>query len=567
MRSLARFASLLLLLAPAAARAQEILPVTGLPAEDPVCAAILAEAARDNQVTRHLDELVNGIGPRLTSSSQLTAACEWAAQRFRDFGVPEVRLERWGEFPVGFDRHHMAGRVLAPAELELDLGTRSWLPGTDGPQRGRIVRAPEDEAGLAALRGQLGGAWVLLGRTRPRFDRDGDEFAEVLGRFLDAEGILGTLAPSRGDLVMTSGDSRISWDALPNRVQVNLRRDQANQILGWLEDGQEVVIEIDLDQEFVQGPIPLVNVIAEIPGAELPEELVIFGGHIDSWDGATGTNDNGTGCATTLEAARLIMKALAETGQRPRRTIRFMLWSGEEQGLLGSRAYIEQHPEENERISGVLVHDGGTNALSGLVATPSMMPMLREAFVPIATLVAGLEDPEFRWEIREVPGLPRGIGSDHDSYLRAGVPGFFWEQHGESDYDFVHHTQHDTFESASERYQLHSAKVVALAAWRLGAARQLIPRDEMAAGGGEARPRGRRLGVSLKEDGLVVDTVTAGSLAAQAGWQPGDRILSIDGTAVATRAELANALRAGAARKAVVIQRGEQTLSSWFDWN
>ena len=118
--------------------------------------------------------------------------------------------------------------------------------------------------------------------------------------------------------------------------------------------------------------------IADIPGSELPDEYVIVGGHIDSWDGATGTTDNGTGVATTLEAARILMKA----GVKPRRTIRFMLWSGEEQGLLGSAAYVKAHKDLMPKISAVLVHDGGTNYLSGIGATEAMIERLRAGLRP-----------------------------------------------------------------------------------------------------------------------------------------------------------------------------------------
>ena len=160
--------------------------------------------------------------------------------------------------------------------------------------------------------------------------------------------------------------------------------------------------------------------IADIPGSELPDEYVIIGGHIDSWDGATGTTDNGTGVATTLEAARILMKA----GVKPRRTIRFMLWSGEEQGLLGSRAYVKAHKELMPKISAVIVHDGGTNYLAGIGGTEAMQSDFEPVFAPIKEL-----DSKYPFEVRKVAGLFGG-GSDHASFLEANVPGFFWRQQG-----------------------------------------------------------------------------------------------------------------------------------------
>ncbi len=540
-----------------AATAQEVGPVTGLPLNDPVCEAILAEAAEANQVMEHLHELVNGIGPRLTSSSACTEACEWAVQRFRDFGVPEVRMEQWGEWPVGFDRHSMSGRVVEPRKVPLVLTTRSWTPGTDGVTRGRVVNAPKDEEEMEAARGTLKDCWVLIGGTRPRFGATGNTFGHELAAFLIEEGIHGTINASRGELVRTGGNYRISWDELPQVTQVTVRRDQAKEIGSWLEEGQEVVVEFDLDQDFVQGPIPLYNVIAEIPGTEKPEEIVIFGGHIDSWDGATGTNDNGTGTATTMEAARLLMAALEKTGMQPKRTIRFMLWSGEEQGLFGSKEYIAQHPEENERISAVVVHDGGTNYLSGIVATPAMEPMFEEVFAPVEAMVAALDDPEFDFEIRGVSRLPQGIGSDHDSYVRIGIPGFFWNQAGESSYTYVHHTQHDTYENAIARYEEHSAKIIAMTAWRLGAAEQMVPRGEV---------KRRLLGVRLAEDSLLIESLSPNGQAQKLGLQPGDLIVKVEGEVVSNRREFSQALRAGEAEKKITVKRGQEMLDYSFSW-
>ena len=202
---------------------------------------------------------------------------------------------------------------------------------------------------------------------------------------------------------------------------MTLLRKQFDELAAWLKDGKPVTLEFDIRNYFKKGPIKLYNVIADIPGSELPDEYVIVGGHIDSWDGATGATDNGTGVATTLEAARILMKA----GVKPRRTIRFMLWSGEEQGLLGSAAYVKAHKDLMPKISAVLVHDGGTNYLSGIGATEAMISDFEQVFAPVKEL-----DPQFPFEVRKVAGLSGG-GSDHASFLAANVPGFFWRQVGQ----------------------------------------------------------------------------------------------------------------------------------------
>lgn len=545
---------LLLLAAPAAA--QEALPVTGLPADDPVAEHVLTTP--DIQVMQHLEELSEGIGPRLTSSDSLTEACHWAAQRFEDWGLQNVRLEEWGTFPVGFNRRVMSGRMTAPRKETLAFASRAWSGGTDGPQEGPVLLAPNNAEELEAARGKFGGAWVMVRNTRPNFDgaADSDDFRDQLGRFLDEEGIYGTLSASRNDRVRTSGNYRIDYNNLPTRVAITLTRDQWQSMFTAIEAGEEVRAEFDIEVEFKEGPIPLYNVIAEIPGET--DELVIVGGHIDSWDGARGAQDNGTGTATTMEAARL----LAQVKTKPKRTIRFMLWSGEEQGLLGSRAYIQQNLDELERISCALVHDGGTNACSGIYATPGMMPMFQEIFAPHLAHFGEHEDEHMRFNLRPVDRLPVGIGSDHDAYLTAPtpVPGFFWDQSGETSYGFIHHTQHDYIDQVRPDYQEYTSRVVAAAAWRFANAEQMVPRSDMS-----GAPR-KRLGVQVGDDGFTISRVTDGGNAAQAGIQVNDVIVSIDGVAIADRGALRSALGDAGEQSTVIVKRGDSELSFTIDW-
>ncbi len=545
-------------------------PTTGLAKDDPVCSAILVEAENGNQVMQHLSELVDGIGPRLTSSTNLTEAVHWAGDRFRDFGIPNVRHEEWGEFPVGFDRRVMRGRVVQPQKFPLTLATNAWAPGTDGIERGPLLAVPKNEEELLSATGKYKNSWVLITGTKsPRWNSDSDSFRATLGRFFDEEGIYGTIKTARNELVLTGGRQNIDPENLPTRTSITVPREQGRQFSQWLESGEKVELEFDLDYHFIPGPIPQYNVIAEIPGTDKADEIVIMGGHLDSWDGATGTNDNGTGTATTMEAARLLAAALRETGQQPRRTIRFMLWSGEEQGLLGSRAYIEQHPEEMEQISAVLVHDGGTNYLSGINATPLLMPIMEEVLEPIDRMVVAYEDDEIKFRIKSVQSLPLGIGSDHDSYLRKGVPGFFWNQAGESNYTYVHHTQHDTFGNAIAKYQEHSAKVIAMTAWRLANTEQMLPREDLLSSKDNNRgARNRRLlGVFLSDNGLDVTEVVTGGLAAQAGIKVGDIFAKLGGQALETRGDLRRAARVDEDIKVIVIKREEKLFQSTFNWD
>ncbi|HBF22349.1 MAG TPA: hypothetical protein DDW23_00915 [Planctomycetes bacterium] len=538
-----------LLLAPQ----EEDFPLTGLPVQDAVVDAIYAE--ENIQVMETLDELVNGIGPRLSSSSNLQEASEWAADKFRQYGLQNVRLEQWGTFPVGFDRRHKEGRLVAPIKMPLVFTTNAWTAGTKGPVRSTVLRAPRNAEALTKLEGSFKGAWVVCPNTRPRWESDRDDFRSQLGRFLDEEEIAGILRPTSGELVRTGGSYRIEADNLPTRINIMVRRDQIRDILRFIEEGHAVEAEFDIENQFRPGPVPLYNVIGEIPGIEKPEEIVLFGGHLDSWDGATGTQDNGTGTATTLEAARL----LGAMNLKPRRTIRFMLWTGEEQGLLGSRAYIEQHPEETDLISGVWVHDGGTNACHGVQATPALQPIFEEVFAPIIAHTADAEDEVLRFRIVETEALPAGVGSDHDSYLSAGVPGFFWVQGGRTSYTYIHHTQHDYYEEAVSEYEVFTARMVASAAWRLANLPEMLPRHDI-------RGVRRRLGVYLEGDTSVVRGLVDNGLATEAGILVGDQILRIDGAKIDNSRDLRRALRAAGNKKDVSILRAGAEMSFWFDW-
>jgi hypothetical protein len=573
---------------------------------------IISAAHEESRVMDHLDVLCNRIGPRLTGSDNLTNACEWARDRFASFGIDNARLEPWGEFSVGFNRGPWFGRVVEPVPQSLEFVTMAWSAGTKGTLRGKAVLAPKNQKELdeAKAKGTLAGAWVIMppppagmgggrfggpGGGRPRSDtpkaetpktdtpkaetpktdtpkaetpktdapkaetpkadtpRPDPAFLHTLRKELEAAKVAGFVGASPRDLLLTSGAYRISWDKLPTIPSVTLLRKQYDEIAGWLKDGKTVTLEFDIRNFFKKGPIKLYNVIADIPGTEKPDEYVVVGGHIDSWDGATGATDNGTGVATTLEAARILMKA----GVRPKRTIRFMLWSGEEQGLIGSAAYVKAHKDLMPRISAVLVHDGGTNYLSGIGATEAMLGDIEKVAAPLKEL-----DPAYPFEVRKVAGLMGG-GSDHASFLAANVPGFFWGQRGgRAQYQHTHHTQFDTYDAAIPEYQVHSSLVVALGAYGIADLDHLLSREKLRASGAMA---GRRtLGVQLDE--LAVTDVEDESVAQKGGMKVGDVIVKIDGTKLADRSELTGAIRAGGPKKVITVLRDGKEIDLNLNW-
>ncbi len=517
---------------------------------DPVVDKIIELERKEPRVQEHLRYLTERIGPRLTGSPNLTRACQWARGRFESFGL-RAWLEEWGTFPVGFERGPSSGGMVSPVPIPYAFTTNAWSAGTPGPVRARAAFEPTSLEDLEARRSELKGAWIV---DRPRKERPKRKEREPVEKALAELGIAGRVRNAGGELLYAFGDQDVDWANLPEDVSINLLESLHEDLAERLTEGEKVELEFDVDNRFLPGPMPLYNVIAELPGAELGDEFVILGGHIDSWDPARGAQDNGTGVATTLEAARL----LATAGAKPRRSIRFMLWSGEEQGLLGSAAYVKAHGSEMEHISAVFVHDEGTNYLSGLSGPKALVSGLELALAPVKTL-----DSTKPFRIEENEGLSPFGGSDHGSFLAAGVPAFSWEQTGRTSYFKSWHTQYDTLDFVVEEYQQHSAVVAALGAFGVANLPGKLDRAGLLRTREEGPPR-RRMGVQL--EGAEVTQVMEGSKAEAAGWQEGDVILAIDGVDVDGQRAIVSELQKGGPQKKVKLKRGEATLDTVLDY-
>lgn len=468
--------------------------------DDNTVAKIIDEGKNRNQVMDHLRHLTKNIGPRLTGSPQLQKACDYTMAKFKEYGLTNVHLEQWGEVPVGFERgKSSSGKMVSPEVRNFEFTSPAWTPGTNGPLRGKAVKAPTTMEEFEKVKESLKGAWVLMPPAAPRGGggrggRGGGGGAAAAGNqtpdpqvqlreAIDGAGIAGRVQPSRNELVITSGRyTGLTWETLPKTRTAIIRKSDMDAVTALLDAGKEVELEFNLDQKFLPGPVPVYNVIADIKGTEKPDEMVIVSGHLDSWDGpgAEGACDNGTGTMVAVETARILMKA----GAKPKRTIRFIMWTGEEQGLHGSRRYVEMHKDELEKITCVFVDDGGTNYQGGVTCTKEMEPMLRAALEPAMKAF-----PDLPMEIRVADRIPAGGGSDHAPFNAAGVPGFFWRETGRSDYNYVHHTQHDKFEMAIPEYLVQSSTNSAAASYIVACAPTLLPR-QAAAAAATARPNG-----------------------------------------------------------------------------
>jgi len=524
---------------------------------------IIDQGKNHSQVWQTLTYISKEIGPRLTGSAGLERANVWTREQFTKYGLTNSHMWRWGEVGMRFDRGPSSAKMVAPVERELEFTTQAWTAGTEGPVRGRVVKMPTTMEELEARREELTGAWVLSrsvtrnrGRNRgnqaleqlPTVGEQDSEEAKARAKeraearaeaqraeaekqrafdeaFKEIE-ILGRITAGSRDEITTGGARgwrEMTEDTIPTEIALTIRRSDYDVMNSRLSDGEPVEVEVDLKHYFTPGPIPVYNTIAEIKGTEFPDEVVIVSAHLDSWNGpgSEGTQDNGTGSSVTLEAARILMAA----GVKPRRTIRFCLWSGEEQGLLGSRAYANSLSEEElSKISACFVDDGGTYYQGGLQCTPSMLPMLEVATAPLAEAFPNLPISHQTSE-----RMPRGGSSDHASFNQKGVPGFFWIEKNRPGlegmgYGFSWHTQRDTLEYAIEEYLVQSATCSAVTAYNLAMADTLLPRDVRTNEDetkNESRPARRR---------GAVDAAEATETAGASSEKPSEKqIVAIDG--------------------------------------
>jgi carboxypeptidase Q len=236
-------------------------------------------------------------------------------------------------------------------------------------------------------------------------------------------------------------------------------------------------VELEVTNKFIPGPVTVYNTVGDITGSEKPDEFVILGAHLDSWDLAQGATDNGTGSMTVLECARI----LAKSGVKPKRTIRFVLFTGEEEGLYGSKAYVERHKNEWPKISMVLVHDTGTGPVTsiGLQGRAVLKPLFEKELESLKEV-----------GIKEI-SLARQGGTDHLSFddPKVNVPGFACLQ-DMSEYRFTHHTQTDTIDKVHEDNLIQAAQIMSVAAMRVANLPNLLPRDRPAGPGGGRRQGG-----------------------------------------------------------------------------
>ena len=416
-------------------------------------AKVIAEIKDHQQAVSNLQYLCDEIGPRLTGSDRLVNAHEWMEGRMKAYGLTNVHREAY-DFGPSWTRGVETARIIGHNGLNLQVAQMAWSPATHGPLRGEVILLGGktlDE--MLSLIGHLKGKIVLMG-SFPKAEGDPKGRREKMMKLFGAvrtEGIAAFLMGSEkegGFLTMTGSPKGGRF--LPNVPAAFLNREHVNTLTRLLEKHGSVELELNLGGTTSEKPVQAYNSIGEIRGSEKPEEIVILGAHLDSWDLGTGATDNGTGSVAVLEALR----AIQASGVKPKRTIRVVLFSGEEQGIFGSKAYVKAHAGELKNIQAVLIDDLGTGKVRGFAmeGREDLRPFMAEAIAPLNEM-----------GVRELP-LESSEDSDHAPFVGEGVPAFFGIQDNEDYFTTTHHSQVDSFEHVKPEALVEGATAMAVTA-------------------------------------------------------------------------------------------------------
>ncbi len=483
---------------------------------------IRKEGLENSKVMEHAFQLTDVIGPRLANSPGIKRGRDWAVKYLTELGLKNVKQEYWGDFGKGWSVEKYYAATTTPFYRPIIGYPKAWTPGTNGPVKSEVILIKADTVtDLAKYKGQLAGKIVVIESVMvqplknaytPDVVRHTDEKLEEMANAKPAEARTGRPAGGRGGNQMammmrmrqnraainemlveekvgliltyargnygtffTSNGASYALDAKPVAPELEVSAEDFLHILRLLRAGQKVEVEAEVKTTFYDDPKGY-NVIAEIPGTDkkLKEEIVMIGGHFDSWHSGTGATDNAAGSIAMIEAMR-ILKAI---DFKPKRTIRIALWDAEEQGLHGSRGYVKNHfgdratmklLPEHSKLSAYYNLDNGTGAIRGiyLQENAAARDIFQAWLNPFADLGA------------KTVTISNTGGTDHQSYDAVGLPGFQFIQ-DPMDYNTrTHHTNQDTYDRLVEDDLKKSATIIASFVYHTSERAEKIPRKEL----------------------------------------------------------------------------------------
>lgn len=461
-------------------------------------------------------------GPRLTGSPMLDKATDWAMKTLKDWGLENVHKESWGPFGRGWELEHFEVHTTSPSYAPIIAYPKAWSGSTNGTVSGEVIyldASTEEE--LAEYKGKIAGKFVLLDTLReveewfeapaarndserllklanspmptPRVFRNyrgsGANFRKILWTFLETEKPLAVIDRSyKGDLGTVFVSRARTAEGRPYEEgkevipQMTMSVEHYNRLFRLLQKDITATLSMELKVKYTNPDGMEHNIIAEIPGTDLKDEVVMFGAHFDSWHSGTGATDNAAGSSVMMEAARILMEAIKESGIKPRRTLRLALWTGEEQGLLGSKAYVGEHfadtdprgnplslKPEQEKISAYYNLDNGTGKIRGvyLQGNPDVAPIFR----------AWLD--EFKDLEANTLTLSNTGGTDHRSFDGVGIPGFQFIQDPIAYFNRTHHSNMDNLDHLIEDDLKQAATIIASFVFHTAQRDEKLPRKAL----------------------------------------------------------------------------------------
>ena len=470
------------------------------------------EGLQHSHIMEVMSYLSDVYGPRLTNSPNIREAGEYAVKTLGSWGLTNAREEPWGPFGRGWSNELFEANEVAPRHFPLIAYPKAWTSGTGGSVTAEAVYAKiEKDEDFDAFRGKLRGKFVMTAPLRaveaqfeasahrytdqeladiaqPRPPQPApdpaararflvqQQFNQKLLKFLTDEGAVAWLEPSPhdgGTITVMSGGSRDPKDPLVlPRVVVEI--EHYGRIFRTLEKHVPVTLTVNIINKFYDENLDSFNIVAELPGTDKADQVVMLGGHFDSWDSGTGATDNAAGSAVMMEAMRI----LKLSGLKMRRTVRLALWTGEEEGLLGSRAYVKEHfgdrqsmelKPDHAKVSAYFNLDNGTGKIRGvyLQGNEAVRPIFENWMEPFKSM--GMTTLSIRGT----------GGTDHLSFDEIGLPGFQFIQ-DPIEYDSrTHHTNMDVYERAQEADLKQTAVIVASFVYMTANANEQLPRKPL----------------------------------------------------------------------------------------